>query len=121
MGGKSRSLIPIIDKGSFEADVIAATTSLLQNGRVEKFDMTVDKDARIARIKAVADDGRTSTTDILGPGLSATVNYNPSDKTARDTNIATLFHRGFTQSDSARMLNISQPLVSKVQRRLGLR
>jgi hypothetical protein len=121
MGKKNQGLIPLSSESDFEADVLAATENLLKNNKVKKFDSSIDKEARIASIKAVSVDGRSATTDIIGPGLTATMNYNPSDRAARDANIVNLFNLGYSQVDSARILNVSQPLVSKVQRRLGLR
>lgn len=121
MGGKS--LIPAQSGGGgrFRADVVAAVESLFSNRDVKTFDASVDKLKRSARFRAVATDGRASTTNILSPGLVSTVTSIPGTKRAFERQVTALFHEGYSQTDSGRILNCSQAHISNTQRRLGLR
>jgi hypothetical protein len=116
-----KSLIPMPGGSSFRADVAAAVQSLLDNSNVKGLDVSVDKVRRTARFRAVGQDGRASTTDILSPGLVATVTSVPGTKKAFERQVTALFEQGYSQTDSGRILDCSQAHISKTQRRLGLR
>lgn len=116
-----RSLIPAPSGDSFRADVVAAVEGLFDNTRVVKFDVAVEKKNRTAKIRAVAEDGRSSTTNILAPGLVSTINSAPISKRSFDKSVVALFREGYTQTDSGRILDCSQAHISNTQRRLGLR
>ncbi len=116
----SGALIPISANRKLSSDLQTMTENLSNNPHVTEFVVSVNKRTGIAKVKAVGHNGNTVTNDILGPGLTETMTYIPSDKAARDDGICTLYQRGLTQSQIAQRLNISQALVSNVLRRSGL-
>lgn len=104
--------------GNLGTDLIAATNSLMADDTVQNFDVSVNKRTGIARLKAVSRDGRVMTQEAVGPGLTVRIDYTPEDKRSRDANIIALRQRGLTQTETGRMLNVSQALVAKVESRL---
>lgn len=90
------------------------TRSYAGNPDIERFSISINKRAGIAKATAVGIDGKTKTTEMIGPGLTATTTYLPTDKDGRDANIRALRSKGLTQTDIAQQLGISQSLVAKV-------
>lgn len=103
------------------SELANVTEELSSNPRVSRFSVTVNKKTGIAKATAVGNDGKTVTRELIGPGLTATTQYTPSDKNARDANIAALYRKGLTQTEIAQQLGVSQALVSNVLRQMGLR
>ncbi|MEA1086429.1 hypothetical protein SFC76_19320 [Sphingomonas sp. CD22] len=118
---KPKNLIPAPRGDGFKADVVSAVEGLFNNGAAKSFDIAVDKKNRTARIRAVAEDGRSSLTNILAPGLVATINNTPGTKKSFEKSVAALFHQGYSQTESGHILDCSQAHISNTQRRLGLR
>ncbi len=94
---------------------------LASNEKVQKFDLKVDKKTGVVRLSAKNVDGRTVTKTLIGPGLEATMQYNPNGNSRddRDYNILRLLDAGMTQTEVATRLGVSQALVSKVHRSRG--
>lgn len=88
--------------------------SYTKNPNITRFSISINKRTGVARTTAVGVDGKTKTTELIGPGLSATMTYLPSDKGARDANIRALRSKGLTQMEIAQRLGVSQSLVAKV-------
>jgi len=107
-------------KTGFAGDVRAMTIAMLEDGDVTRFEMTVDKALGLARLRVVGTDGRVTTRELLGAGLDLPAlpasGDAAADRTARNAAILACRAKGLTQAETARLLNVSQPLVSKVLR-----
>lgn len=107
-------------KTGFAGDVRAMTIAMLEDGDVTRFEMTVDKALGLARLRVVGADGRVTTRELLGAGLDLPTlpasGDTAADRTARNAAILACRAKGLTQAETARLLNVSQPLVSKVLR-----
>lgn len=92
--------------------------SLANNENVQNFDLKVNKKTGVVRLSAKNVDGRTVTKTLIGPGLEATMQYDPrgNSRDDRDFNICKLLDAGMTQTEVAARLGVSQALVSKVHR-----
>lgn len=124
-----------LDQG-FAAHVLAILDQAMADPGVARCTLHIDKAAGLARVATSAADGRNTTREIVGPGLvlpdtgataevdaaSAPALPTPSAargaaaRAARDAQIHALAARGLTQTETARVLSISQALVSKVLR-----
>jgi hypothetical protein len=117
-------LVPIASSAGLASELRALTNRLSEDPGVKKFTVTVNKETGIAKATAVGHHGQTITQEVVGPGLTATMTYNPqtkAGKVGRDQNIQALYERGLTQVEIAERLNVSQSTVSNVLRRDGLR
>lgn len=119
------------DKSADDAGLASAVAALLAQAMddpaVARCTLSIDKVTGLARLSTSGTDGRTATHDILGPGLAqatrelAATNQQPGysgaqARAARDAQILALAARGLTQTETARVLGISQALVSKILR-----
>jgi hypothetical protein len=92
---------------------------------VARCTLSIDKVTGLARLSTSGTDGRTATHDILGPGLAGDAGDRRADqppvpgrsgaqaRAARDAQILRAAARGLTQTETARVLGISQALVSR--------
>jgi hypothetical protein len=125
-----------LDEG-FAAQVVAIVNQAMADPGVARCTLQIDKSAGLARVATSAVDGRSTTREIVGPGLArpdtgptagSDADVVPALPTlparggaaraARDAQIRALAARGLTQTETARVLSISQALVSKVLRAL---
>ena len=119
-----KALVPIASSEGLASELKALTDRLSDDPGVKKFTVTVNKETGIAKATAVGHRGQTFTQEVVGPGLSATMNYIPKvkgGKAVRDQNIVALYERDLTQVEIAGRLDVSQSTVSNVLRREGLR
>ncbi|NKJ42491.1 hypothetical protein [Novosphingobium sp. SG720] len=116
------------DEG-FAGAVMALLGQAMGDSAVARCTLSIDKIAGLARLATSAADGRTATRDIIGPGLTlpepvadapeapaALAGRGAAARAARDASIVALAARGLTQTETARVLSVSQALVSKVLR-----
>lgn len=122
--GLTRAVMALLAQAMAEPDVARCTLS-------------IDKATGLARLATSGADGRTATREIVGPGLALDTLTNAPDeqpdqlpsalpatsgrsgaqaRAARDAQIVALAARGLTQTETARVLSVSQALVSKVLR-----
>lgn len=122
--GLTRAVMALLAQAMAEPDVARCTLS-------------IDKTTGLARLATSGADGRTATREIVGPGLALDTLTNAPDeqpdqlpsalpatsgrsgaraRAARDAQIVALAARGLTQTETARVLSVSQALVSKVLR-----
>lgn len=124
---KNRSITPVSPNSVLTAQTTAMIASLDANPDVANYQIEVDKDSNVAKVRMVSRDGQTVTRDYLGPGLTSTmvsvpVGSTPADRReSRHENICTLSRSGLTQTEIAERLNCSQSLVSSVLRQKGFR
>ncbi|USR00335.1 helix-turn-helix domain-containing protein [Sphingomonas aerolata] len=119
-----KALAPIASSAGLASELKALTNRLSEDPGVKKFTVTVNKDTGIAKATAVGRRGQTFTQEVVGPGLTATMTYDPRSKggkASRDENIVALYRRDLTQTEIAGRLDISQSTVSNVLRREGMR
>lgn len=103
-------------KGGFAADIRSWAADLLDDETVQRFELSVDKRAGLARLRCTAADGRVTTRELLDARTGEAALPDPADKPARDAAIRRLTAQGLTQTATARLLGVSQALVSKVLR-----
>ncbi len=124
------------DQGLTQA-VMALLAQAMAEPDVARCTLSIDKTTGLARLATSGADGRTATREIVGPGLALDTLTNGGDeqtdqlpspaaapsgrsgaqaRAARDAQIVALAARGLTQTETARVLSISQALVSKVLR-----
>lgn len=100
-------------KSGFEAEVRALCEDLLEDETIDRFEIAVDKVLGMARLRTVARDGRVASRELVGPGLAVAA----ATREERDAAILDLAAKGLTQMETARLLGVSQALVSKVLRK----
>lgn len=130
MGKKrKRNAEKTADDAGLASAVAGLLTQAMDDPAVARCTLSIDKVTGLARLSTSGTDGRTATHDILGPGLAqATREIAAADqppmpgrsgaqaRAARDAQILALAARGLTQTETARVLGISQALVSKILR-----
>jgi|GEM_PF-1972800 hypothetical protein len=118
--------------GSFADAVLGMLAQALGQDGVARCTLSVDKATGLARLTTSGADGRVGTQEIFGPGLALDPLQQGDDpmtagapgpaptrsnaRAMRDAAIVTLAARGLTQTETARVLSVSQALVSKVLR-----
>lgn len=118
--GKKRKNAAKGEGTSLEHEVRGLCEAMLADPAIARFELAIDKGLGLARLRVTAHDGRVSTRELIGPALAAASSLNgpSSPRENRNAMIRELRAKGLTQVGIARVLGVSQALVSKVLRPL---